>query len=78
MEKPDILHPATLVGIVGRYANLQEIIQAVGPEMAQKSGSVAAVAGLAIEMLSHEATASVADQHLRETGKSVTIVVLPE
>lgn len=44
--------------------------------MAREPGSVAAVAGLAIEMLPVEETASMADQHLRQTGESVTVVDL--
>lgn len=79
MPTPDILNPTSPVGIVGKFNHLQAIIEAVGPEMAREPGSVAAVAGLAIEMLPLEVTASMVDQHLRQTGESVTIVdLLPQ
>lgn len=68
-----LTHPDSPVGIAGNFDDLQAIIEAVGPKMAEKPGSVAAVAGLALRMLSPEETASVTDQHLRQTGKPVTI-----
>lgn len=79
MQKPDILNPTSPVGIVGKYKHLQAIVEAVGPEMAREPGSVAAVAGLAIEMLPLEVTASIVGQHLDKTGESVTVVdLLPQ
>lgn len=80
MLTPDIfLSPTSPVGIVGKYEDLQAIIQAVGPEMARKPGSVAVVAGLSIEMLPPEATESLVNQHQRNTGESVTVVdLLPQ